>query len=237
MTLDCAGAGTVIEIRRDRSRSSPTNSSLRTGRATIAVDRSYGPSKSPGPMSSSSRVRVYMGCSLDGFIAGPDDDLGFLGEPAPETAEATEPSGGLGFDAFMEQVGAMLMGRRTHDVVAGMGVWVYGDTPVLVATHRELAPAADTVRAVSGSIGSLIGQAKEVAGARDVYLDGGDLVRQGLDAGLVDELCITYVPVLLGGEGTRLFDDLTRQTKMEFVEHQRMGHLLQVTARPVRRLG
>jgi dihydrofolate reductase len=180
-------------------------------------------------MSVASRVRVYMACSVDGFIAGPDDDLGFLAEPASERADAPEPSGALRFEAFMQQVGALLMGRRTHDVVAKMGVWPYGDTPVLVATHRDIERAAHSVRPVEGSIDSLIERARAVAGDKDVYLDGGDLVRQGLDAGLVDELCITVVPVLLGGGGTRLFDDLKRRTKLELVAHHRLGHMLQVT--------
>ncbi len=183
-------------------------------------------------MSACSRVRVYIACSLDGFIAGPDDDLSFLHEPGA-AADPSETSDALGFDAFMSEVGAMLMGRRTHDVVAGMGGWIYGDTPVLVATHRALQPAADTVRAVSGDIGSLVAQAKEAAGEGDVYLDGGDLIRQGLDAGLVHELCITLVPTLLGGGGIRLFDGLLGRTKLEFTEHHRMGHMLQVTARVV----
>ncbi|MBW1881033.1 MAG: dihydrofolate reductase family protein [Deltaproteobacteria bacterium] len=187
-------------------------------------------------MSASSRVRVYLACSLDGFIAGPGDDLSFLHEPGPEASEPPAPSEALGFDAFMSQVGAMLMGRRTHDVIAGMGVWGYGDTPVLVATHREIEPAGDSVRAVTGDIESLITKAKEAAGDKDVYLDGGDLIRQGLDAGLVDELCITFVPILLGGEGIRLFDGLSDRTKLEFVEHHRLGHMLQVTARPTRQV-
>jgi dihydrofolate reductase len=184
-------------------------------------------------MSRPSRVRVYLACSLDGFIAGPGDDLSFLSEPAPETPEAALPSGALQFDAFMAQVGAMLMGRRTHDVVAAMGVWAYGDTPVLVATHRALDPAADTVQAVTGDIASLIARAKDLAGEQDVYLDGADLVRQGLDAGLVDELCITFVPTLLGGAGVRLFDGLAGRTRLEFTEQHRLGHLFQVTARPI----
>ena len=201
---------------------------------TVTLDGGKASGKTGGPMSASSRVRVYLGCSLDGFIAGPNDDLSFLTDGAPEPAAAPEPSKALSFEAFMDQVGAMLMGRRTHDVIAKMGAWPYGETPVLVATHRDLEPAADPVRAVSGSIESLIEQAKEVAGDKDVYLDGGNLVRQGLDAGLVDELCITYVPVLLGGEGIQLFEGLTRQTKLDFVEHHRMGQMLQVTARPRR---
>ena len=182
-------------------------------------------------MSDSSRVRVYMACSLDGFIAGPNDDLSFLHEPGPPADGPEEPSEALGFEAFMAQVGSMLMGRRTHDVVAGMGVWSYGDTPVLVATTRELEPAADTVRVVRGDITSLIAQAKQAAGDRDVYLDGGNIIRQSLDAGLVDELCITMVPTLLGGEGVRLFDGLLSHTRLEFIAHHRMGHMLQVTAR------
>ncbi|MFT4628863.1 MAG: dihydrofolate reductase [Myxococcota bacterium] len=185
-----------------------------------------------------SRVRVYMACSLDGFIAGPDDDLSFLHEPAPPTDSPPAPSDALDFDTFMSQVGAMLMGRRSHDVVAAMGVgWPYGEMPVLVATRRELQPAASTVRAVRGDIRSLVDQATVAANGADVYLDGGDLIRQALDAGLVDELCITFVPTLLGGDGVRLFDGLLARTRLEFTAHHAMGHMLQVTARVVKTPG
>ena len=63
-----------------------------------------------------SRIRVYCAVSLDGSIAGPDDDLSWLGQPDPE--EVGDP-GTVGFPAFMEQTGAMLMGRRTFDTVMG----------------------------------------------------------------------------------------------------------------------
>lgn len=178
-----------------------------------------------------SRVRVYMACSLDGSIAGPGDDLSFLQDPAYVPGEDAEPTGALQFDAFMAQVGAMLMGRRTHDVVAAMGVWPYGDVPVLVATRRPLEPAADTVSAVRGDIHALITEAKAAAGDLDVYLDGGNLIRQALDAGLVDELCVTLVPILLAQGGIRLFDGLIETTRLEIVEHHRMGGMLQLTAR------
>lgn len=178
-------------------------------------------------MADESRVRVYLGCSLDGCIAGPDDDLSWLhedgdGEPPPRPDA-------LDFATFMGQIGAMLMGRRTYDVVAGMGVWPYGETPVLVATRRPLEAPQPTVRAVAGDIVELIAEARAVAGERDVYLDGGALVRQALDAGRVDEMVLTYLPILLG-DGIRLFDGLTTRSHWTVACHTRMGHgMLQVT--------
>lgn len=177
----------------------------------------------------SARVRVYMACSLDGFIAGPDDDLSWLAPPEG----APPPTGGVGFEAFMAQVGVMIMGRRTHDIVAGFGQWPYGTIPVLVTTRRALPePAAPTVRPISGDITDIIEEARKVAGDGDIYLDGGDLIRQALDAGLIDELIITMVPVLLGG-GVRLFGGLTERTAMQFIDHHTHGHMIQIVARPV----
>ncbi len=178
----------------------------------------------------SSRVRVYLGCSLDGCIAGPDHDISFLHEFAPEPGE--EPAG-LSFTDFIEDVGALLMGRRTYQVPLDYDAWHYGDRPVLVATHRELPPAPQggTAWAVQGPIEDLIAQAKDAAGDKDVYLDGGDLVRQGLDAGLVDELCLTFLPVVLG-RGIRLWDGLTARTDLVFDAPTRHpGGMVQIRAR------
>ncbi|MBE2253221.1 MAG: dihydrofolate reductase family protein [Myxococcus sp.] len=177
------------------------------------------------------RVRVYLGCSLDGCIAGPGHDLSFLNEftPAPD-APGDE---GLGFDAFLSQVGALLMGRRTYEVLLGFDAWPYGARPVLVATHRPLPPApkGGNARAVEGPIEELLQQARAAAGERDVYLDGGDLVRQGLDAGLVDELCLTFLPVILG-RGIRLWEGLQRRTDLQFEAPTRHGGgMVQVTGR------
>ncbi|MFT7521178.1 MAG: dihydrofolate reductase [Kiritimatiellia bacterium] len=174
------------------------------------------------------RIRVYLACSIDGYIAGPDGDLSWLSEPG---GPAAGPTQALEFGTFFAQIGAMLMGRQTHDVVANMGEWPYGDTPVLVATHRPIDVAAPSVRAVSGTITELIAEAKIAAGAADVYLDGGNLVRQALDARLVDEIVLTYIPILLAG-GISLFDGLTSRTKLEIVSQHRYGHMLQVTMRP-----
>lgn len=182
-------------------------------------------------MSATSRVRVYVACSLDGFIAGPDDDLSWLAPSEPPPQGPAPPSDALEFNAFLDQVGSMLMGRRTHDVVAAMGVWPYGDIPVLVATTRPLEAASPSARPVRGDIAALMAQAKDAAGDKDVYIDGGDLIRQAIDAGLVDELCITFVPILLG-DGIRLFDGLQGRTKLHFLDQHMYGEMLQVTMRP-----
>lgn len=142
------------------------------------------------------KLRVYCATSLDGFIAGPDDDLSWLGAPGPDLA--CDP-GTVSFEEFMARTGAMLMGRRTFDVVMGFGgPWPYGDTPVLVASTRPLPAAPSTVSACCGPIEQLCERARQVAGHRGVYLDGGGVITQALEAGLVDELILTLMPVLLG---------------------------------------
>ncbi len=173
------------------------------------------------------KVRVYLACSLDGFIAGPDNDLSWLAPPDPAP---TGPTEALEYGDFMAQIGAMLMGRVTHDTVAAMGEWPYGEMPVLVATRRPMQPAAATVQAVQGDIAELLDQARKVAGDKDVYLDGGALVRQALTAELVDELVLTWVPIVLGG-GVSLFEGLERQN-FEFVSQHSYHHMTQVTLRP-----
>lgn len=163
--------------------------------------------------------RVFIACSQDGFIAGPDDDLSWLPQP-PEGED-------YGYAAFMAGIGALLMGRNTYRVVEGFeGPWPYGETPVLVATRRPLEPKAPTVRAVQGNIAALLAEADAAAQGKDVYVDGGELIRQALRAGLLDELIISYVPVLLGG-GAPLFDSVEDRARLELLETKELPGLIQ----------
>lgn len=149
-----------------------------------------------------SKIQVYSAISLDGFIAGPDDDLSWLGEPDPG---AIGDPGTVSFPDFMAQTGALLMGRRTFDVVMGFGgAWPYGSTPVLVATSRPISEAPPSVSTATGDIRELCDQARRLAGPRNVYLDGGAMISQALDAGCVDEMILSVVPVLLG-DGVALY--------------------------------
>jgi len=172
-----------------------------------------------------------MGCSFDGFIAGPEHDISWLDENYSADGDLDPDPKLLTFKKFMSEVGALLMGRSTYGIVEKFGQWHYGETPVLVATHRPLTPMADTIQTAAGPIEELVAKAKQMAGGKDVYLDGGDLVRQALNAELVDEITTTFLPVLLG-KGVRLFDNLAMRTKLQFVAHHaHEGGFLQVIAR------
>lgn len=141
-------------------------------------------------------IFVYSAMSLDGYLAGENDELDWLGPPDP----AVQPEGdALAFADIMARTGAMVMGRRTYDVVRGFGAWPYGDVPVFVATGRPLdADPPPSVRAISGDISAICDAAQAAAGAGDVYLDGGGIITQALDAGRVDALILTVVPIFLG---------------------------------------
>lgn len=141
-----------------------------------------------------SEVHVFLGISLDGFIAGPNGELDWLEACIPTVDN---------FTPFMERVGAIVMGRKTFDVVAGKcppGTdWPYGDIPMLVPTSRpigaELFAARPSVQAATGTILEILALAREQAGpGKLVYVDGGSVVRQSLDAGLVDEITLSVVP-------------------------------------------
>lgn len=182
-------------------------------------------------------VNVYLACSLDGYIAGPEHDLSWLPSGETDTPE-TPPADPMAVDyeTFIADIGAMLMGRRTYDVVRGFGGdWHYGDLPIHLATHRALdADAPASVTPVAGTIETLIANAKAAAGNKDVYLDGGDMVRQAADAGLIDRFIITYAPIALG-HGTPLFGAIQRYYPLEITASYRYSFgMLQIHARPRR---
>jgi dihydrofolate reductase len=101
----------------------------------------------------------------------------------------------------------------------------------LIATTRELVAVVPTISTRRGTIHELILQAKDMAGDGDVYLDGGTLIQQALVAGLVDEMCLSIVPTVLG-EGVRLFENTGAKSDWAWISVERIaGGMLQVTLR------
>lgn len=165
-------------------------------------------------MTSEPKIRAFFAMSLDGFIAGPKDELDWL-----DVAEGAEDT----FTPFIAEIGALLMGRRSYDVATSFEVpWPYGDVPVLVTTHRELTPREPSISACSGTIEELVAKAKSVAAPKDVYIDGGQLIRAALDAGLVDEITATVIPTILGN-GIPAFHGVKDHCALELVSQRELG--------------
>lgn len=142
------------------------------------------------------QVSVYIAVSLDGFIARHDGRLDWL--------DRVKDAGGEDYDyqAFMETRDAVVMGRSTYDTVLGFGEWPFRGKHVTVLTHRPLDPQHGET-AYSGEVRPLLRRLGGL-GLRNVYLDGGMTIRQGLVEGVVDDLTLSWIPVLLG-KGRSLF--------------------------------
>lgn len=169
---------------------------------------------------------AYLGMSIDGFIAGPDNDLAWLDVPANPTESD------YGFFAFMDSVDAIVMGRNTFDFVVGFdGDWPY-TLPLLVASNSmtEVPDKAVNSEIVRGSPHDII----ELAAGRGwskLYVDGGALVTSFANEGLLDELTATILPVALGS-GVPLFGGLDTYAWFDHVSTEVLNNqLVQTTYR------
>ena len=140
---------------------------------------------------------AFLGMSLDGFIAGPDDELDWLEREGG-------PPEDHGYAEFLASVDALLVGRRTWDVVSRFPAWPYEGKRVFVLTRRPAEPRHGE-RFLEGTPDQVLATLGD-AGVRRVYVDGGRVVSQVLAAGLLDELTVSILPVLIG-RGIRLFED------------------------------
>ena len=157
-------------------------------------------------------VSVFVGTSLDGFIARRSGSFDFLPEGGGEPHGYTE---------FMATVDAVVMGRNTWDVVLGLGAWPFADKRVVVLSTRpvDLTPAAGhPVEQMAGTPAEIVAKLA-ASGAHHLYVDGGITVQRFLQAGLVDRITITRVPVLIG-DGIPLFGVLPRDVRLHHVATQ-----------------
>jgi len=161
--------------------------------------------------------------SLDGFIAGPNDDENrlfawmSLGDTDPELSSGdTEFNLRMSsedaeqFKEMMGQTGAIVSGRRMFDVAGAWGGKHPMGVPVVVVTHtipREWAYEGSPFTFVTDGVESAIEKARKIAGGKNIGVGGADITRQCLKLGLLDEIGIDLVPVLLG-QGVRLFEYL-----------------------------
>jgi dihydrofolate reductase len=182
---------------------------------------------------SMTKVIAGITTSIDGYIAGPDDGPGKgLGEGGerlhywvfggPWSYDAEPKGGPTGDDAawledVSSRIGAVVGGRWTYEAARHWGDKNPWGLPFIIVTHRpEEEPEGGEFTFVSG-VEAAVERARNEAGDKDVHLMGGaDVIRQALEAGVVDELSIIVAPVILGG-GKRLFEGFSKSLDLEHV--------------------
>jgi dihydrofolate reductase len=157
------------------------------------------------------KASVFVGTSLDGFIARTNGGLDFL-----------PPGGGEphGYDEFMATVDALVIGRHTFDTVLAFDPWPYGTKPVFVLSTHALpaAPSGAVVERLSGTPTEVV-SLLAARGIQHIYVDGGITIQRFLQAGLIQSLIVTRVPVLIG-TGIPLFGPLQSDITLKHVRTQ-----------------
>lgn len=154
-------------------------------------------------------VTVFVGASVDGFIARANGDLDWL--PGDDVEEH-------GYTELMASIDALVFGRKTFETVLGFGAWPYGNKRVVVLSHQPI----DLSVVVGGVVEQMSGPPAEIVaqlaatGAQHLYVDGGITVQEFLRAGMVNRLVITRIPVLIG-EGIPLFGSLPHDVRLRHV--------------------
>lgn len=157
--------------------------------------------------------------SLDGYIAAPDDDMGWV-------FDHIDPSDPAGAEV-PARLGAVVAGRRSFEVGRRNGMEVYDGSwsgAQYLMTHRAVDRLPDGLRARSGSVRDVLSEALGAAAGKSVGIIGADIARQALEADVLDEVLVHIVPVLLGG-GTRFRGALGRRD-LELIDTNRRGQVI-----------
>ncbi|MFI5444838.1 dihydrofolate reductase family protein [Polaromonas sp. UC242_47] len=156
------------------------------------------------------KTSVYIASSVDGFIARSNGELDWL------PMEKDVDGGDFGYQAFMDSVDTIVMGRHTYEKVLSFGEWPFDNKRVVVLSTA----APDIPASLVGRLQWLSGTPQEVLtqlaaqGAEHAYIDGGKTIQAFLQAGLIQRLIVTRIPVLLG-QGIPLFGPLAGDVPLQ----------------------
>ena len=168
------------------------------------------------------KCTVCIAASADGFIATPDGGVEWLETSGNLEADMGEHSD-MGMSSFMASVDCLIMGRKTMEKLSSFELtpeqWPYGDLKIFVLSRTRTKPPAnlegrveihrDEIRALMDRL--------EAEGFERAWIDGGALITSFLDLGLIDEICVTQLPILLG-EGLPLYGKLSKHIRLSKAE-------------------
>ncbi len=155
------------------------------------------------------KLILYIAMSLDGYIAKPNDDIGFLSIVEQEGQD-------YGYTDFLKMVDTVIVGRKTYNKVIAMGFdFPHTDKDSYVIT-RTPRPAIGSVKFYTGDLTSLVQELKSKTG-KNIYCDGGaEIVNELLKQDLIDEFIISIIPILVGN-GTKLFKDGRPEQQLKLI--------------------
>lgn len=152
------------------------------------------------------KIKFYTAASLDGYLAGPNEEIDWLFHDQD-----------YGYSAFISSIGSLMMGRKTYDQILQFGDWPYPDKPAFVFTHHPPASKPHPlIEFIPQGIPEFVRNWKETA-QEDIWLiGGGEIFRIFLQEQLVDELILSIHPVLLGG-GISLFHPTQQRSILKLI--------------------
>ena len=157
--------------------------------------------------------KVFIARSMDGYIADSQGGLDWLNIiPNPDHKD-------LGYESFMKEVDAIVMGRRTFQTVSSFDMkWPYSVPVFVLSSSPDIIPEdlQAKVELLNGTTGEILEQINQ-KGYMRLYIDGGLTIQRFLKEDLIDEIIITTIPILLGG-GVSLFGELPEALEFEHVK-------------------
>jgi len=161
---------------------------------------------------------VFIATSVDGYIATPDGGVDWLHTSG--NLDVDMESEDMGFQAYMNSVDCMIMGRKCMETISGMNLtpeqWPYGKIKIIVLSQSiKEAPEnmKGKVEMYAGEIPVLINRL-ENEDFKHAYIDGGATITSFLNLNRINEITITQVPIILG-EGIPLFGKVFESIKLE----------------------
>lgn len=152
---------------------------------------------------------VFIGTSLDGFIARENGGIDWL-------TRFDAVLGDTGYEAFFESIDTLVIGRNTYETVRDFGVWPYEGKRVLVFSRTmangQATGVLEPLTSIHGSLDDVVTTLND-SGARRVYVDGGQTIQTFLRAGLITDMIISRAPVILGS-GIPLFGPLDHDIEL-----------------------
>ena len=175
------------------------------------------------------KCSVFIATSLDGYIARDDGAIDWL----MKSHELVPQGEDCGYKQFIATIDTLIMGRASYEKIRTFDEWPYGKLPVIVMSSQNIhiPESLSSHVSVSTKTPEVLLELLRTQGIKHVYIDGGITIQGFLAKNLIDELTITYIPVLIGS-GRPLFGAIKEDINLKLLETKTFGtNIVQVKYR------